>query len=364
LARAFVALFGAPPDVAARAPGRVNLIGEHTDYNGGFVLPVAIPLDTEVQLRRRADRDVRAWSTAFPDAGLVTFDMDVSRRSGGWADYLRGIVHVLRERGVTSGIDVRVDSRVPPGSGLSSSAALLVAAARALREAFDLAIDDREIALLARRAEHEFVGAPVGIMDQMACSLAGERDALLLDTRSLTYSRVPLPPGAGLLVIDSGLRHAHASGEYRVRRQECERAAASLGVESLRDVTIDDLDRIAGLPAPLDKRARHVVTENRRVLETVDAFNRGDLKRAGQLFLESHASLRDDFDVSVPEIDALVASAAAQHGCYGARITGGGFGGSIVALVDPDHLSAVGDTVIREQQASPTRARIVVPADK
>jgi len=360
--RSFHELFGVSPDVVAHAPGRVNLIGEHTDYNDGFVLPVAIPLRTEVQLRRRADRRVRAWSTAFAGDRPVTFDLDVAERSGDWADYLRAIVSVLRERGVTAGADIRIDSRVPHGSGLSSSAALLVAAARAFRDAFGLSIDDREIAILARRAENDFVGAPVGIMDQIACSLAEERAALLLDTRSVTYSRVPLPPDAGLLVVDSGVRHAHATGAYRARREECERAARILGVPALRDVTLGDLDRIARLPPPLDRRARHVVTENARVLEAADALESGDLRRAGELFTASHASMRDDFEVSVPEVDALAAAAAAQPGVFGARLTGGGFGGSIVALVQPEHLRAAAEAVIAMQHVSfPATARVVVP---
>jgi galactokinase len=360
--RSFHELFGVSPDVVAHAPGRVNLIGEHTDYNDGFVLPVAIPLRTEVQLRRRADRRVRAWSTAFAGDRPVTFDLDVAQRSGDWADYLRAIVSVLRERGVTAGADIRIDSRVPLGSGLSSSAALLVAAARSFRDAFGLSIDDREIAILARRAENDFVGAPVGIMDQIACSLAEERAALLLDTRSVTYSRVPLPPDAGLLVVDSGVRHAHATGAYRARREECERAARILGVPALRDLTLGDLDRIARLPPPLDRRARHVVTENARVLEAADAFESGDLRRAGELFTASHASMRDDFEVSVPEVDALAAAAAAQPGVFGARLTGGGFGGSIVALVQPEHLRAAAEAVIATQHVSfPATARVVVP---
>jgi galactokinase len=358
-------LFGAPAGVVARAPGRVNLIGEHTDYNDGYVLPAAIPLRTEVQLRRRADRHVRVWSAAFPREPPVGFDLAVSRPAGDWADYLRAIVNLLRERGVTGGVDVRIDSRVPLGSGLSSSASLLIAAARALREAFNLPIDDRELAILARRAENEFVGAPVGIMDPFACSLADEQGALLLDTRSLVFTRVRLPADAALLVIDSGVRHAHAGGGYRVRREECARAADALGVPSLRDAGLADLDRIARLPPPLDRRARHVVSENARVLEAARALERGDLARTGELFLASHASMRDDFEVSIPEIDALVAAAADRPGVYGARLTGGGFGGSIVAIVDPSRLAAAGAAVIaRQHDSSRAPARIVVPDEE
>jgi galactokinase len=359
----FDELYGARPEIVARAPGRVNLIGEHTDYNDGFVLPAAIPLHTEVALRRRTDTRVRVWTTAFETAEPVVFDIDVSAKAGDWADYVRAIVNVMRQRGVDSGVDVRIDSTVPLGSGLSSSAALLVATARALRQAFTLDIDDLQIALLARRAENEFVGAPVGIMDQMACSLADERSALLIDTRSLAYERVPLAEGAALLVIDSGVRHSHASGDYRVRRDECPRAAEALGVGSLRDVTASDLPRIARLPSPLDRRARHVVTENDRVLAAADALRRNDLATVGELFYASHASMRDDFEVSVPEIDALVAAAHRVQGVYGARLTGGGFGGSIVALVVPGREREIGESIIAGQNPRfPAEARLVVPA--
>jgi galactokinase len=359
----FADLYGASPDVVARAPGRVNLIGEHTDYNDGFVLPAAIPLHTEVALRRRSDTRVRAWTTAFPTADPVVFDLDVSARAGDWADYVRAIVNVMKERGIDSGVDLRIDSTVPLGSGLSSSAALLVATARALRQAFSLDVDDLEIELLARRAENEFVGAPVGIMDQMACSLADARSALLIDTRSLAYDRVPLPDAAALLVIDSGVRHSHASGDYRIRRDECRRAAEALGAATLRDMTASDLPRIALLPPPLDRRARHVVTENARVLAAAGALRRGELGRVGELFFESHASMRDDFEVSVPEIDALVDAARRVPGVYGARLTGGGFGGSIVALVVPGRERGAGESIIAGQNARfPAEARIVVPA--
>ena len=361
--RSFIDLYGALPDLVARAPGRVNLIGEHTDYNDGFVLPAAIPLETHVQIRRRADAQIHAWTTAFETAEPVVFALDVAARVGDWADYLRGIVSAMRDRGIDSGFDLRIDSSVPPGSGLSSSAALLIATARALRQAFSVPIDDLEIARLAWRAENAFVGAPVGIMDQMACSLADVGSALFIDTRSLAWERVPLPREAALLVIDSGVRHSHASGDYRVRRDECRRAAEALGVDSLRDVRAQDLSRVALLPSPLDRRVRHVVTENERVLAAVDALRRGDLERLGELFFESHISMRDDFEVSVPEIDALVSTARRVQGVYGARLTGGGFGGSVVALVGADHVRDAGRAIVAEQNSRfPAGARVVVPA--
>lgn len=329
----FAELFGRPPGISADAPGRVNLIGEHTDYSGGFVLPLAIPQRTRVELALRQDRRVRAASDNLSGEGVLEYALGEEARGRGWLDYVQGITQVLAERHpALPGFDLRAASEVPLGSGLSSSAALTIALLRALRAALALALDDVSLAKIARRAENELVGAPVGIMDQMASSLAGERAALFLDTRSLSYELVPLPPGVELVVIDSGLKHSHAGGEYRTRRAECEEAAALLGVRELRDVGEEDLGRVAALPEPLCRRARHVITENARVLRAARAIRAGDLSGLGALLDASHRSLRDDFEVSTPEIDALVRIAQAEPGVLGARLTGGGFGGSIVAL--------------------------------
>jgi galactokinase len=316
----------------AHAPGRVNLIGEHTDYNGGFVLPAAIPLRTQVELTPRADNVVRVWSAQFPTAEASTYELGSEKQGSDWLDYVKGMTWSLASVSRLRGFDARVASDVPVGSGLSSSAALEIALGRALRQAFDIPLDDVALAVAAQRAETDFVGAPVGIMDQMVCSLATTSGALWIDTRTLRYEAVPLPENAALLVIDSGVSHKHTGGEYRTRRDECMRAAAALGVAELRDVGSSDLNRINQLPEPLNRRARHVVTENARVGETVQALRSGDLAAAGRLFGESHASMRDDFDVSIPAIDALVDRATRMPGVYGARLTGGGFGGSIVAL--------------------------------
>ena len=356
-------LFGHPARVTGEAPGRVNLIGEHTDYNDGFVLPAALPLRTRVELATRTDRDVCVWSAAFPEHLPMPFSLDASAPVGDWADYVRAMVWALDLGRFDRGFDARVESTLPLGSGLSSSAALLVATGRAIRDAFHLEVDDLTIAVLARKAETDFVGAPVGIMDQMACSLADTSAALFIDTRTLTYTRVPLPPGVELLVINSGVRHSHASGDYRVRRDECHRAAALLGVKALRDVALNDLRAIDGLPDPLDRRARHVVTENARVLATVDALGRSDLKEVGRLFLESHASMRDDFEVSVPAVDALVDAARAMDGVYGARLTGGGFGGAIVAITDAGRAAAIGEAITaKHNRRWPHRAVVLVPS--
>ncbi len=348
--------------MAASAPGRVNLIGEHTDYNGGFVLPAAIPLETRVELAPASGRRVRVWSAQFPNDPPITFDLGAEVRSSDWADYVRGITWSLASAGSLGGFDARIESRVPVGSGLSSSAALEVALGRALRTAFALRLDDIALAVAARRAETDFVGAPVGIMDQMACSLATTTAALLIDTRTLTHRTVPLPTDAALIVIDSGVTHHHAGGEYRTRRDECARAAAALGVAELRDVDVTDLDRVSRLPEPLNRRARHVITENARVQETVTSLASGDLNNVGRLFLESHASMRDDFEVSVPPVDALVACAARASGVYGARLTGGGFGGAIVALADRRHAAEAASTVLREFNSTKgSCARLIIP---
>jgi galactokinase len=245
---------------------------------------------------------------------------------------VQGVTAALRQRGQTiRGFDVWITSSVPLGAGLSSSAALEVAVARALNEAFALGLDGVEIAMTAHRAETGLVGAPVGVMDQMASSLGGRDAAIFLDTRSLAFERLPLPSDTSLIVIDSGVSHRHAGGEYRTRRAECDQAARQLGVAALRDIGPDQLRGLA-LPAPLDRRVRHVVTENARVLSARDALRQGDAHLFGRLMNESHASLRDDFEVSVSQLDALVELAQSEPSVFGARMTGGGFGGSIVAL--------------------------------
>ena len=251
---------------------------------------------------------------------------------------------VLASVGLKRGFCARVESEVPVGSGLSSSAALEISVGRAIRSAYELPLSDVDLARAARRAENEFVGAPVGIMDQMACSLATLTSALFLDTRSLEFEQVAIPRDAAVIVIDSGIEHRHADGGYKQRRQECEAAAAALGVRELRDADEETVAR-ARLPVVLAKRARHVVTENRRVLQTVEALRAGNLPRAGELFVQSHVSMRDDFEVSVPEIDVLVDAAVRVPGIYGARMTGGGFGGAVVALAEGTRARAAADEV-------------------
>jgi galactokinase len=330
---AFVKRYGRAATVHAAAPGRVNLIGEHTDYNDGFVLPIATPQQTDVLMAPRVDDAVRLWSANVAvSGGHAEYALGTEKRSGTWADYVEGVTTVLRRAGhAIAGFDAAIGSTVPLGAGLSSSASLEVAVLRALNNMFTLGLDALAIARLAHAAETQFVGVPVGIMDQMAASLAARDAALFIDTRSLTYQHLPLPAGTALIVIDSGVTHQHASGAYRTRRHECEAAARYLGVATLRDVTLRTFE--AGkVPEPVRRRARHVITENDRVLRARQALQGGDAATLGALLNASHASLRDDFEVSVPDVDRLVALAQAEPGVLGARMTGGGFGGSIVAL--------------------------------
>ncbi len=364
MATTFEELFARPPAVVADAPGRVNLIGEHTDYNGGFVLPTAIPQRTRVELAPRDDKLVRVVSTAKGGADVVSYALGAEEAGRGWLDYVQGVTRLLGAGGhALRGFDARIDSNVPVGSGLSSSAALSVSLMRALRTAFGLALDDVQIARLGQRAENEFVGAQVGIMDPMAASLADEGTALFLDTRSLAFERVPLPQGADLVVLNSGVAHDHAAGDYNTRRAECERACALLGVKLLRELGAGDLARVEALPEPLRRRARHVVTENERVLQAVAAMRGGDLRRLGELFCQSHASMRDDYEVSVREIDLIAELARATGEVYGARLTGGGFGGSVVVLAHAGRGRNVAERVAREYAARSGRVpRVLVPA--
>jgi len=361
-ARSFAELFGRLPLLAAEAPGRVNLIGEHTDYNGGFVLPLAIPQRTRAELATREGGRVRAWTANLPRE-VEEYVLGEEKAGRGWLDYVQGVTQALLGAGhKLGGFDLRIESAVPLGSGLASSAALEVAVLRALRDAFGLRLDDVEIALLGQKAENDFVGAPVGVMDQMAASLADEHRALFLDTRHMRTERVPLPAGVEVAVIDSGISHHHAAGEYRTRREECERAAEILGFPQLRDLDNQDLWRLAQLPEPLDRRARHVITENARVRAAVSAMQEGDLERLGKLVNTSHDSLRDDFEVSLPEIDLLVDLARREDALYGARLTGGGFGGSILLLTEAGQGRAVAERVAEEyRQTTGEKGRVLVP---
>lgn len=357
---AFVARYGRPPEVVASAPGRVNLIGDHTDYNGGLVLPTALPRRTRVLLARNVDGLVRATSGQVP--GAMSYRLGEEARARRWLDYVQGVTQVLlQDRFPIGGFDLHVESDVPVGSGLSSSAALEVSLLRGLRELYGLRLDDTALAMLAHRAETGLVGAPVGVMDQLVCSHGDERSALFIDTRSLALRRVPLPDTLALVVIYSGVDHDLTGGEYGVRRAECEQAAALLGVPLLRDVAEDD-PRIATLPGALPQRVRHVLSENARVLAAIEALEARDLPRLGALFDASHRSLRDDYAVSTPEIDLLVELAREHGAVYGARLTGGGFGGSIVIATTPQDAERVALAVARAYASAVRYApSVVVP---
>lgn len=345
----FARLFQGEPSAAASASGRVNLIGEHTDYNGGFVLPAVIPQRTRVLLRLhppapgqpRGRGTVRAASAQLGELGTVVYELGAESRRGDFIDYVQGVTWALRRAGHGAklcGFDLYIDSDVPLGGGLSSSAALEVALLRALRAGLGLPIDDVTLARLGQQAENELVGVPSGIMDQMAVSLCTPGTALFLDTRTLHGEAVPLPPSIEIGVIHSGLSHQLAHGDYKTRRRECEEAAALLGVRYLCELpcTAAGMARISELPEPLRRRARHVVSENARVFETVAALRALVLpqlgERLGALLAASHASLRDDFEVSLPQIDRLVELATKEPDVLGCRLTGGGFGGSVVLI--------------------------------
>jgi galactokinase len=326
----FASHFGFAPAATGSARGRVNLLGEHTDYNDGLVLPTAIALETEVAVGRSRDGAYHFLSQNFSGAqARVDFAAD-AEPGAGYGRYVYGCFEVLRQRNVRiEPCCVAIRSDVPIGAGLSSSAALEVAVLRALRELHDLDVDDVELARLAQRAEIDYAGVRSGIMDQMTASLGQPGQLLFLDTRSLATRLVPFPAGTQITVLDSGVPRTLASSGYNERRRECEAAAAALGVASLRDVT--DIAVVASLPEPLQSRARHVVNENARVVIAADGV---DALRFGQLMNESHRSLRDDFAVSVPALDALVECLRDQRGVYGCKLTGAGFGGACVALIE------------------------------
>lgn len=350
----FESVFRVPPQAQADAPGRVNLLGEHTDYNEGFVLPIAIGQRTRVAMR---SSNLPYFSLHAQGQGeTVDFSLDAPPAPH-FARYVYGcLVMAHRQGAVVPPLQIHVESDVPVGVGLSSSAALEVATLRCLRGVLALAFDDVLIAQLAQRAEIEFAGVNCGIMDQMACSLADTSHALLLDTRSLQRRFVDLPAGSAVLVMDSGVARSLAASGYNQRRAECEDAARLLDLASLRDV--EGVDQLALLPPVLQRRARHVVSENERVARAVSCET---AREFGELMNASHASLRDDYEVSTPELDRLVALLQAQPGVWGARLTGAGFGGACVALCSADAIAQVAEPVLEQYRASGQRGAQLVP---
>ena len=365
--QAFTERFGTEPEGVWAAPGRINVIGEHTDYNDGFVLPVALPQTTRAAVARRTDGRVAVASLQGDrDAIELGIEELAPGRPGGWAGYPAGVVEGLKDR-LAGGISILVDTDVPVGAGLSSSAALTCSVALALHHLVAPELSREDLVQLARRSENEFVGAPTGILDQSAALLCTVGNALFLDTRTRHTEQVPLDlPAAGLelLVVDTGKPHTHADGGYGDRRRECEQAAQRLGVRALRD--IPDVAGLAGLDDDvLLRRARHIVTENARVLQVVAMLRgAGDPREIGPVLTAGHASLRDDFEISTDELDACVAAALAA-GAHGARMVGGGFGGSAIVLADSDRLGAVTAAVTERFDAQgyePPRTFVAVPA--
>jgi galactokinase len=343
----FEEAFGSAPTVTSRAPGRVNLIGEHTDYNDGLVLPVAIDRSVRVLAAPRDDGRVRVFSVEFNARDDWAIDSPRRTGRGEWRDYVRGVAWALLDARIAlKGADLAIDGDVPLGAGLSSSAALEVAVGGALCAVSGLEVERPAIALACQRAENQFVGVQCGIMDQFAAALSMEGHALLIDCRSLEFEHVPLPlarQGVALAIVDSKVPRRLSETPYNLRREECARAAANLGLDSLRDADENSIGRLA---EPLDRRARHVLGENRRVLASVEALRNGDLERLGRLMYESHESLRSDFEASCPELDRLVELARGAPGVLGSRLTGAGFGGCTVNLVRADELEAFETAVV------------------
>ena len=330
----FLETFGVEPDLVAAAPGRVNLIGEHIDYSDGFVLPFAIKDRTLVAARKRGDTTVRIASAQRRNK-IVTVDISKVKPGlkGEWERYALGVLWAL---GVKEGVDLLIDGHVPLGAGLSSSAALECSVATAMNHLFDLGFSLEELARLTQKAENQYVGVPCGIMDQSVSLMATQGSALLLDCRDLTTKNIPFDVasrGLELLIIDTQAHHALTDGGYAERRASCESVVAKLGITSLRELTMEHLEKSRGLLTDTEfVRARHAVTEMKRVLDCVQALGESNFELVGQLINQSHASLRDDYTVSCPELDTAV-DAALAAGALGSRMVGGGFGGSAIALI-------------------------------
>ncbi|MEG4005890.1 galactokinase [Microcoleus sp. Pol11C1] len=354
----FQRVFGTLPKTTASAPGRVNLLGEHTDYNDGFVLPTAIPQRTTVQIGFSSDERHHFYSAEYDELINYSDDDTIPQK---FVSYICGCLRLLEKEGYKiPPINLYITSTVPIGAGLSSSAALEIATLRGLRALLNLPIDDVRLAQIGQQVEIRYAGLNCGIMDQMASSLADTNTMLLIDTRSLECRPIPFPTNTEILIIDSGESHQLAAGSgYNQRRAECEESARILGVKALRDIT--DPQAVEVLPEPLRRRARHVVTENNRVLEAVKSL---PAKRFGELMNASHASQRDDYEVSVPAVDTLAAILQSIPGVYGARLTGGGFGGACVALVESGKAGAIASEAIDRYQRGGYSGRVLVPEVK
>jgi galactokinase len=347
--------FGGAPEAFAQAPGRVNLLGEHTDYNDGFMMPVATPQGTGVALARSSDDQHHLYSGTLD--GNVSFAAKGGSAPQGFGSYIEGCIRLVEARGVEiPPLRIYVTTNLPVGAGLSSSAALEVATLRALRQLLGFELDDVELAQIAQRAEIEYARVNCGIMDQMASSLCDETHMLFIDARTLEHRLVEMPAGTELIVIDSGVPRTLAASKYNERRAECEEASRKLGVKALRDVT--DPQLVEQLPEPQRRRARHVVLEDLRVLEAAKGVS---AERFGELMNASHDSLRDDYEVSIRELDLLVDALRAAPGVLGARLTGAGFGGACVALCRAGQARAAAETALSNYNKEGRQGRILIP---
>ena len=352
----FAEKFGYPATHTIQAPGRVNLIGEHTDYNDGFVLPCAIDYQTVISCSPRQDRTVRVIAADY-DNQQDEFSLDtpiVTHPSQQWSDYVRGVVKHLQKRDNSfGGADLVISGNVPQGAGLSSSASLEVAVGTVFQQLYHLPLDGTQIALNGQEAENQFVGCNCGIMDQLISALGKKGSALLIDCRSLGSRAVSMPEGVSIVIINSNFKRTLVGSEYNTRREQCETGARFFQQKALRDVNIDQFNAVAHeLDPVVARRVRHVLTENARTVEAASALEKGDLQRMGVLMAESHASMRDDFDITVPHIDTLVEIVKNTIGDKGGvRMTGGGFGGCVVALVPEALVPAVKEAVAAQYEA-------------
>ncbi|MBS0849081.1 galactokinase [Citrobacter sp. JGM124] len=348
--------FGYAASHTIQSPGRVNLIGEHTDYNDGFVLPCAIDYQTVISCAKRDDGIVRVIAADY-DNQEDSFSLNAPitpHETQQWSNYVRGVVKHLQLRDNSfGGADLVISGNVPQGAGLSSSASLEVAVGKTFQQLYHLPLDGAQLALNGQEAENQFVGCNCGIMDQLISALGKQGHALLLDCRDLTTRAVPVPEHSAVVIINSNFKRTLVGSEYNTRREQCETGAKFFGKKALRDVALDDFNLAADALDPIvAKRVRHVLTENIRTLEAADALAKGDLVRMGQLMAESHASMRDDFDITVPQIDTLVDIVKAVIGEQGGvRMTGGGFGGCVVALVPQELVPAIKQAVAEQYQA-------------
>ncbi|WP_109419733.1 galactokinase [Proteus terrae] len=354
--RSFSSIFGYAPTHFIQAPGRVNLIGEHTDYNDGFVLPCAINYQMVVAAAKREDNIIRVIAVDYQNE-VDEFNLDNSidfLPNKMWANYVRGVIHFLQKDNYSfHGMDIAISGNVPQGAGLSSSAALEVAIGQTLKTLYQLPISQKEIALNGQKAENQFVGCNCGIMDQLISACGEENHALLIDCRSLETSAVTMPENMVVMIINTNKKRGLVDSEYNTRRQQCEEAAHILNVTALRDASLEDLVAKKALMSDVVyRRARHVITENSRTLDAAEALRRGDLTTLSQLMMQSHHSMRDDFEITVKEVDSLVEIVKSVIGDRGGvRMTGGGFGGCVVALVTPDLVDKVVDSVKAQYEA-------------